>query len=258
MKTYLGLSNKAVCLGPAVLTIGLFDGVHQGHQHLLGRAREVATSRKASLVVFTFRSLPRVDRNLITTSYHKKVLLEQLGVDILVELRLSREIKKLSPGDFLLAVDAMFPLSSWVVGEDVHFGANRSGDRAFLAQYASGDVLVVDPYFRKEFSSSKVRECIQDGEISRASFLLGRTYSIMAKAASLEELVLTIDGSDLCLPSVGKWQSLVRLGGDENDIPSRLSISEKKECRLDLFGKFALPRILFVEVIPVRSLDILT
>lgn len=265
MKTYLGLTQNPICSEHSVLTLGLFDGVHQGHQFLLKRAKELAVKKKATFVVFTFRTLPRVDQKLVTAYFHKKSLLEKLGVDILIELSFSSELQTLSPLAFISAVERMFPVSTWVVGEDIRFGADRSGDRTFLAEYAPGDVVIVEPFFRQEFSSTQIRKSIQRGHMSRASFLLGRSYSIIAKAhmqghsdSSLQTgtqvSTLKLDAQNLCLPLEGTWRSLVQLDGDGHDIPSVFSVSRQGECLVELFGECILPKTFFVEVTPLSQL----
>jgi hypothetical protein len=264
MKKYFSFAKSPICQEPCVITLGMFDGVHQGHQYLLNQAQEIASRRDAQLVTFTFRELPKAKDSLIITPYHKNILLEQMGVDILVELDFSDEIKHLSPREFLDRVETMFPVSSWVVGEDFRFGLARSGDIAFLRQNVQGHVDVIEHYFRNEFSSTKIRENIRMGSLSKVSLLLGRTYSIMGKAKALDtpqegefqlpslvsaKTVLTLDAKEICLPGLGEWHALVRLGEEYHDLPATCSISAEKACCLTLPEKLVLPNTLFPEVI---------
>ncbi len=276
MRKYFCFAPTPVCQEQCVLTLGMFDGVHQGHQYLLKRAKEVAFKQNALFVVLTFRELPKAQNNLIITSYHKNVLLEQLGVDILVELAFSEGIKNLHPKQFLDLVETMFPVSTWVVGEDLRFGADRLGDPAFLSQLTQGRVEVVEQYFREEFSSTNVRRNISQGNLSKASFLLGRTYSLMGKAHVFDsapflqeesdggfqlppltstKTSLTLDAKDLCLPQLGSWHALVRLGEEYHDLPAACSISSEKSCFLTLHDKLPLPPTLFPEVILLSKIE---
>ena len=247
MKIYNGLIPYALSTNPVVVTLGLFDGVHVGHQHVLKSAKEEAIKLSGELAVLTFNSLPKAINTLITTVYHKKKLLEQLGVDHLVEISFP-EVKNLSPEAFLHAVTVMFPTLTWVVGEDVHFGVGRLGDRILLEKYTHGNVVIVRPYVRGEFSSTHVRENIQKGDLEKVSFLLGRTYSILSEAKRSGTSVMNFDGKGLCLPPVGEWQALARFEGDSCDHKVFCTISSNKVISIKFLGKIELPQMRYVEI----------
>jgi hypothetical protein len=134
----------------------------------------------------------------------------------------------------------------------------------------------VEQYFREEFSSTNVRRNISQGNLSKASFLLGRTYSLMGKAHVFDsapflqeesdggfqlppltstKTSLTLDAKDLCLPQLGSWHALVRLGEEYHDLPAACSISSEKSCFLTLHDKLPLPPTLFPEVILLSKIE---
>lgn len=173
MKMYFDLVEVEITPKPCVISLGFFDGMHRGHMFLLSRVQQEAANRDAHTVIITFSSLPKVGQKQIITTLDKRQLLEASGVDILVELDFS-QVSTLSPHDFLSLVRAMFPQAFWVIGEDCRFGAGRSAGSEFLESMFKGRVRVVEPIEREELSSTYIRQCIEAGDLEKASSLLGR------------------------------------------------------------------------------------
>jgi FAD synthase len=214
MKTYFELTSSQVTSEPCVISMGLFDGMHRGHEFLLSKAQEVARLRQAKQVVITFSSLPRAAGKQIITTFHKRMLLEAFPIDILVELDFS-QICTLSAADFLSIIQMMFPRQEWVVGDDFHFGVGRKGNAELLEK-----VTLVQPYSRENLSSTRIRERILEGDFEEASALLGRPYSIVFPFPQ----ALTLHLQALCLPENFTLAPFVTVDGEK--IAADVSMNE--------------------------------
>ena len=191
MKTIHRLRTMEPLDGPAVVTIGTFDGVHLGHQAILRRVVELATHHGGRSVVVTFDPHPRSvlgrpDEGLLLTSMaHKLQLIEAQGIDICVVVHFDRTFADIEAGPFvenLLA--AKFHLRAVVIGSTNRFGKNASGDAQFLQQCGQRlgfDVEVVEPVRVDNMiaNSTVVRTLIQGGELEQAAAFLGRPFSLL-------------------------------------------------------------------------------
>ena len=182
------LSHLAVERDSAV-TIGVFDGVHRGHRHLISRLVEHALSSDTLACVVTFKNLPitvlkpetRV-RCLIDLDERTR-LLKQLGVDMVVPIEFDRQIAQLSSHDFLRVLYEKLRMRHLVVGPDFAMGHNRDGTLETLPGIArhigfSFNVvdLMTDP--AGKVKSTTIRRQIADGDVSSAAKLLGRNFAI--------------------------------------------------------------------------------
>ena len=172
-----------------VVTIGNFDGVHLGHQHIIKIAIEKARARQGHCVAFTFRPHPQValwpgTRLQLLSSYDEKLeLLLDQGVDSVIEEPFSRQFSETEPEQFFTNV-LLRGLSAEVivVGYDFAFGKGRHGHLEALEKFcvAAGVELIVVPPQKVEgevVSSSKIRQHLLAGEIEQANRLLGRKFS---------------------------------------------------------------------------------
>jgi riboflavin kinase/FMN adenylyltransferase len=192
--------TDTVALGPVALTIGNFDGVHNGHQAMLARLAAAARARGLSATVLTFEPHPREffapqsAPTRLTNLREKLELLAAHGVDRVHVQRFSAAFAALSPEAFVerMLVGALG--ARWVlVGDDFRFGAKRAGDFAFLADAARrhGFDLEAMPTVSDagvRVSSSAVREALARGDLSRARTLLGRAYSISGRVVHGDKL----------------------------------------------------------------------
>jgi len=173
-----------------VLTIGNFDGVHEGHKALFRKVRERAHALKGRSVVMTFDPHPvRVMKPgngppHITPTAQKLELIDATGIDVTLCLRFTKEFAAVSAEDFVqnILVD-LLGIRELVVGYDYSFGADRKGNIALLKNM--GDDLgfivhVVDPITIDGLpvSSTSIRHLIRDGDMAGARRLLGRNYQI--------------------------------------------------------------------------------
>lgn len=188
-----------------VVAIGNFDGVHRGHQAVLGKALAEAERRGVPALVLTFDPHPRtvfrpdVPLFILTPPPVKARLVAELGFDAIVEQRFTRDFASNSAEDFVTGVlDRGLGISHVVTGFDFHFGRDRQGGPAFLM--ASGEkhgfgVTLVDA-FRDEgaevISSSRVRQLLTEGEIAQAAGLLGYRYTVEAEVTGGKRLGRTL------------------------------------------------------------------
>ncbi len=188
-----------------VVAIGNFDGVHRGHQAVLGRALEDAARVSVAALVLTFEPHPRTlfkPQNpvyRITPAPMKARLLHHLGFQAVIEYPFTREFAGQSPEAFVDDVlVGQLGISVAITGFDFHFGKNRQGGPAYLMEAGSRLGFSVDliDAFRDEgaevISSSRIRECLADGEIAEANGLLGYRYSVSGAVASGRRLGRTL------------------------------------------------------------------
>jgi riboflavin kinase / FMN adenylyltransferase len=190
MHRWQGLDDVPDGWGPSVVTIGVFDGVHLGHQRVVGRAAEVATELGLPVVVVTFDPHPdEVVRPgshppFLCTARRRAELLAGLGADAVCVLPFTREFSELGPDDFVRAVlvDRLHA-ARVVVGEDFRFGYRAAGDVPLLAQLGEkydftveGVPLLADNGLR--ISSSEIRERLAAGDVAGAARDLGRPHRV--------------------------------------------------------------------------------
>lgn len=173
-----------------VLTLGNFDGVHRGHQTILGRVAEVAHAGGGEAVALTFSPHPvavlRPDRApaLITALRDKIRLMAATGIDVLVVQHFTPVFAELSAETFIERfVVQRLGATKLVVGHSVSFGHERRGDAALLTALGKRfgfDVEVVGPIRIDgcDVSSSAVRRAIAAGDVSLVAALLGRPHRL--------------------------------------------------------------------------------
>ncbi|MCS6928066.1 MAG: bifunctional riboflavin kinase/FAD synthetase [Saprospiraceae bacterium] len=173
-----------------VLTIGSFDGVHVGHQHILAQVRRLAKKHGGPSVVLTFEPHPRTvlqpedtSFSLITSTSEKIRLFEKAGLDYAILAPFTPEFARYTAQqyveDFLLRYLRPAVI---VIGYDHHFGAQREGDIHFLRRYeAQGFFRVVEipAQLIEEItvSSTKIRRAIEAGNIAQANRFLGHPFA---------------------------------------------------------------------------------
>jgi riboflavin kinase/FMN adenylyltransferase len=184
------LEEVPATLGRTVVTVGNFDGVHLGHQHVLRRAREVATELGGlPVVAVTFDPHPiavlRPEHAppTLTTLEARAMRLEAAGADDLLVVPFSREVAAWPPQRFVtdILVDRLHARAV-VVGANFRFGARASGDVALLRELgdvhdfsAEGIALDGGP---QVWSSTYVRNCLAAGDVEGATEALGRPFTV--------------------------------------------------------------------------------
>lgn len=189
MRRWHGLDDVPADWGRSVATIGVFDGVHRGHQTIVGRARELARSLGLPVVVITFDPHPdEVVRPgshppLLSSPKRRAEILAGLGVDAVMVLPFTLELSQMTPDDFVQSILVeRLHASRVVVGENFRFGHKARGDVALLAELgdkydftAEGVPLVANG---ETISSSFVRERLAAGDVEGAAGALGRPHRV--------------------------------------------------------------------------------
>jgi riboflavin kinase/FMN adenylyltransferase len=178
--------------GPISLAIGVFDGVHRGHQTVISTSAEHARSANGTPVVVTFDPHPmKVLRpgeapHLLTATQHKIRLIRDLGVQHLLVIKFDKAFAATAPEDFVQQlVTHSKPLREICVGHEWSFGKGKRGNLALLRKLgAQFDFEVVGiPAVTlgngELVSSTAIRHAVEAGDLAKAAEMLGREYTIL-------------------------------------------------------------------------------
>ena len=190
MKIYEGLEDFYP-ISNAVVTSGTFDGVHLGHQKIIGRIREIARKIEGETVLITFWPHPRLvlypnehNLRLLSTFEEKANLLRQFGIDHLVTIPFTQEFSQLSSEEFIqkVLIDKI-QTKVLVIGYDHRFGKNREGSFEYLQQHSKSLGFDLEEISRQDVdeigvSSTKIRKALESGDIKTATAYLGRPYEL--------------------------------------------------------------------------------
>ncbi|MDE9367625.1 bifunctional riboflavin kinase/FAD synthetase [Luteipulveratus sp. YIM 133132] len=183
------LSEVPADLGPTVLTLGNFDGVHRGHASVLATVVEQARARGARAVAVTFEPHPLAVLHpesappMLTSTADRLDLLEAAGLDAVLLMPFTRELAAQTPEEFVKAVfvDAL-QATAVIVGKDTRFGVRNSGDigtlRELGTQYGFEVLALEDVGTDHRWSSTELRALIGDGDVAGASAILGRPHHV--------------------------------------------------------------------------------
>ena len=188
-----------------VVAIGNFDGVHRGHQAVLGQAVNLAKANGLSATVLTFEPHPRTFFKSeapvfrLTDAPVKAELLSKLGFDCVVEHVFDGMLASTPASDFVsdLLVEG-FGVSHVVTGYDFHFGKGREGGPQFLMQAGEthGFSATIVTAFSDEggevVSSSRIRDALARGDVGEASGLLGYSYRVRGEVIKGQQLGRTL------------------------------------------------------------------
>jgi riboflavin kinase/FMN adenylyltransferase len=194
VQRWRGLEEVPGDWGRSVVTIGSFDGVHRGHQLIIGRAVEQARALGAMSVVVTFDPHPsEVVRPgshppLLAPHHRRAELMAGLGVDAVLVLPFTLAFSQLSPEDFVrqVLVDALHA-AVVVEGPNFRFGHRASGDVEMLAELGARYGFTVDLLdltvhgslgASTPFSSTLARRLVAEGDVSGAAEVLGRPHRV--------------------------------------------------------------------------------
>ncbi len=175
--------------GPHCIAIGAFDGIHLGHQALIGQMLSRARTLRATPVVLTFDPHPsrilRPDHapRLLTSTPHKLRLIESLGCPNILLIPFNAAFAAQDPEVFVVDL-ARHGLALVCVGRDWAFGRNRSGNVALLRQLGAKlgfETLEIPPVSvgTEMVSSTRIRRAVEEGDFDTAKLLLGRDYTIL-------------------------------------------------------------------------------
>ncbi len=172
------------------VTLGNFDGIHLGHQMLISTVKKYSERYKLASVVFSFyphpMSLFKGDDIFYTilSSNEKKMVVEELDVDILVQYPFTREFAEMKAEDFAELLFNQVKCKVLVVGEDYCFGKNRTGNYDLLCKLGAQrgvEVIKISSVNDdgRRVSSTRIRKCIREHRIKEVNRLLNKPYFVL-------------------------------------------------------------------------------
>ena len=271
------ISDLATLPGPLFLAIGVFDGVHLGHQAVISTSAKHAKEAGGTPVVVTFDPHPvKVLRpnhapHLITATQHKIALIRDLGVRHLLVLHFDRSFAATSPEDFVQQlVENSKPLREICVGHEWSFGKGRAGNLALLkelGQQAGFNVIGVQAVSvnGEVVSSTAIRKAVEEGNLVKATQMLGREYTILGTVVRGEQLgrklgfpTANLSAHSEQFPPNGVYVTEARMGGAVHrgvaNLGFRPTVAGEKSERLLELHLFDLDREIYGEEMEVRFL----
>ncbi len=190
MKIFSNIDEISEMFPTPILTMGNFDGVHLGHQHIFQLVRDRAQELRGTSVVITFDPHPQrilfPDREfyLINHVEEKIEIIRNIGIDVVICIAFTYELSQQKPEDFVhhVLVNTLHTREIYV-GYNSHFGQEQQGSPERLQQWGKHygfRVTVVPPITQhgNVISSTKIRQLIRQGKVSEAAQLLNRPYAI--------------------------------------------------------------------------------
>ncbi len=225
------LSELAALHAPLHLALGVFDGVHLGHQAVIGEAVAAAAAAGGLAGVLTFDPHPACVLGpqagpcaLVATLEHKARLVAACGVGLFIPLRFDQAMARMAAAEFLDHLLAA-PIRTLAVGEDWRFGRGRHGDVELLRERTApaGIALAAVPIVLVEgerVSSTRIRQAIRDGSLAAAARMLGRPYSLCGTVVEGRKLgrllgfpTANVAIGEVLTPPDGVWAVRVSITG---------------------------------------------
>ena len=199
-----------------IATIGNFDGLHLGHQHIIKNMQKDAQKNNwKKIVIFTEPHAKEFFAEALGTEEKKpprifpwseKVRkLKALDVEYSFFLNFNNQLRNMTPEDFIKNVLSRLSIKKIVIGDDFRFGINREGDFSFLQSWGEENGILVEKtetFSLKDgrVSSSRIRDCLIEGRFNDAKELLGRPYTFTGKVVYGQQL-----GTQLGVPTANLW-----------------------------------------------------
>ena len=277
MKCYQDLQTPE---GELAAALGSFDGLHLGHRQVIGNTLSVPGLRPA---VITFQQNPSVSLQkkpvpLLTTNEQKLALLEEMGVEVVYLLPFDR-IRDMEPEDFVEALYRVCRVRALSCGFNFRFGKNGRGDAGLLKELCreKGIELSVTPPVSvagETVSSTRIRACLEQGDVQQAGQLLGRPFGYDFEVTHGRQLGRTWGTPTInqpfpagyVLPRFGVYASLVEVEGQKYYGVTNIGVKPTvgSDCALsetwipefsgDLYGK-KVPVELLDFIRPERKFD---
>jgi riboflavin kinase/FMN adenylyltransferase len=225
----LSLDCEKVPQIPMCACIGYFDGMHRGHQALIAETVAMAKEKDAETAMITFDPDPWVTIKGLQNVKHITTIRQRInkavsfGIENIVVLKFTKEMAQLSPEDFVTKVLGKLNLKGIVCGFDFHYGSMGMGSSETLQKDASYDVKVVGEVDDEtgKISSTRISQCISEGDMEQASEMLGYYYSIEGVVVHGRQLgteigfpTANIDYSEeYLLPKPGVYACIAHIGG---------------------------------------------
>ncbi len=203
MEVIRGLINVRERHQGAAVTIGNFDGVHTGHQMILSEIRQKAEALGTRSMLICFEPQPKEFFDVFNaparlTRFREKVeLLESLGIDFVLCLKFTDEIRNMSADRFIDLLIKDLTVKALFVGDDFRFGQDRSGDYQQLESagrthgFSVHDINTI-AFEDIRVSSTRIRDCLAAGDFALAETMLGHPYTIIGKVIYGRQLGRTL------------------------------------------------------------------
>ena len=191
MKIYSNLKDPALKKRPRAIAIGIFDGVHRGHEAILKKALHAAKKMKMAGMVLTFEPHPqeilhpgKKAPKFLMSLEHRLRFFSELGISEALVIRFTKKIARITHEDFLnkLLIKKL-GMKALSVGDDFRFGRFAAGDKDYLKKEARSHgfkLFLTKPLKNRGVvvSSTRIRQLIEKGDLSRAAQMLGRPVSV--------------------------------------------------------------------------------
>lgn len=243
-----------------VLTLGMFDGIHIGHQAIISQLNQIAGNIHGESVLLTFEPHPRVvlgkgaeDLELLTTLEEKIDLLEKAGLENLILHPFTKEFADLSSEEFVkeLLVDEI-GIHTIVIGYDHHFGKNRQGNfqqlHEFSKKYGFNCIKIEEVRSNgNHISSTQIRNALWEGNLEFAHKGLGRNFTLNGKVVHGDKIGRTLGFPTANLeiekykliPKNGVYLVKVQLGNEPFkgllSIGTRPTVTNSDEKRVEVY-----------------------
>jgi riboflavin kinase/FMN adenylyltransferase len=247
-------SLEEITLQNSWLTVGVFDGVHRGHQEIIGKLVSDAHANDAPAVVLTFdphpaKVLGRGDIKMLTLPGERAKLLGDLGVDVVITEPFTRDLSNVTAFDFMFRLTRGLGLKRLLIGYDFALGKGREGNAARLTEIGLvlGYTVEVAPALGDEsgvISSTEIRKLVSVGNVEEAARLMGHPYSLQglvthgdqrgrrigfptANLAYAREKVLPAGGIYACWAEVRneKYRAAVNIGTNPTFTPDNKTMN---------------------------------
>ena len=229
MEVHFGLSALHAEWASAVVCVGTFDGVHEGHQAVISRAVEEARSKELPCCLVTFDRHPAAVLHpesvppALGTLEENMEAIDALGVAVCLILPFDKALSETTAERFLweILVDAL-KAESVVIGHDFAMGKGRRGDAEWLRQHIACTVVPPFEIEGRRVSSSEIRHAIAAGDVERAAKLLGRSFAVSGVVVPGQRLGRTLGyptanigrSFNLVLPADGIYAAQFLCDGD--------------------------------------------
>ena len=226
--------------GPLFAVIGVFDGIHLGHQYLLRHLVSEARRRAARPTVITFDSHPDeilvgAAPPLLVDPAERLRLLGEAGVEVVIVQHFDAALRATEYDDFVHRITARTPLAGLLMTPDAAFGHDRRGTAdavTALGETDGFDVVVVPPFAidDRPVSSSEIRRRVAAGDLPGAAELLGRPYAIVATAG--EDGLLEV-AMPVALPPAGEYGVAHRCDDGPESLAATLIVDDGSRLHLE-------------------------
>ena len=224
-----------------IFSLGVFDGIHIGHQKVVKNIVRYAKAHKGTSVILTFSNHPYTVLNpsykvpILTTTPIKLKLLADLGVDICILMKFDKNIALITAEAWIKEIMwNQLHIKAIHIGRDSYFGKNRKGTPELLQLWGNKLGFNVNILEKKRInktlvSSTMIRNFILRGDIDSAEKFLGRSYSVLGtvvkgtgRGKKLGFPTANLETNNQCLPSSGVYAAIIKL--DNKNLPAAVNI----------------------------------